>query len=184
MIEVEVKARANEQTLQRIKALGAVFLKEENHIDIYFNSPLRDFRKTDEALRIRVKEEGARLTYKGPKLDSETKSRQELTVEIDSPERMTEVLRALGFVPSAEVRKRRTKYSLDDVTFALDDVQGLGIFLEIEARGEADWEGQKRKVISLLSQLGLGESIRKSYLELLEEQSKEKQSRESKEKEE
>jgi adenylate cyclase class 2 len=179
MIEVEVKARADEQTLQRMKALGAVFLKEESHVDIYFNSPLRDFRKTDEALRIRVKDDGARLTYKGPKLDSETKSRQELTVEIDSPERMMEVLRSLGFVPSAEVRKRRTKYSLDDVTFALDDVQGLGLFLEVEARGEADdWEEQKRKVISFLSQLGLGESIRKSYLELLEEQSKEKRSRE------
>jgi adenylate cyclase class 2 len=74
-------------------------------------------------------------------------------------------------VPSAEVRKRRTKYSLGDVTFALDDVQGLGLFLEVEASGEADdWEEQKRKVISILSQLGLGESIRKSYLELLEEQ--------------
>jgi adenylate cyclase class 2 len=174
MIEVEVKARADEQTLSRMKALGAVFLKEESHVDVYFNSPMRDFRKTDEALRIRIKEGGARLTYKGPKLDSETKSRQELTVEIDSPERMTEVLRSLGFVPSAEVRKRRTKYSLGDVTFALDDVQGLGLFLEVEARGEVDdWEEQKRMVISILSQLGLGESIRKSYLELLEEQSKE-----------
>jgi adenylate cyclase class 2 len=173
MIEVEVKARANEQTIHKILALGAVFLAEENHIDIYFNSPLRDFKKTDEALRIRIKEEGSRLTYKGPKLDSETKSRQELTVEIDSPERMEDVLRALGFVPSAEVRKRRTKYVLGDVTFALDDVQGLGLFLEVEARGEADWEGQKIRVVSLLSQLGLGESLRKSYLELLEEQSKE-----------
>jgi adenylate cyclase, class 2 len=173
MIEVEVKARANEQTLQRIKALGAVFFAEETHRDIYFNSPLRDFKKTDEALRIRIKDEGTRLTYKGPKLDSETKSRQELTVEIDSPERMDEVLRSLGFFPSAEVRKRRIKYVLGDVTFALDDVQGLGLFLEVEARGEGDWVEQKSKVISLLSELGLGESIRKSYLELLAEQSKE-----------
>ncbi len=173
MIEVEVKARADEQTLSKIFALGAVFLKEENHVDIYFNSPLRDFRKTDEALRIRIKDEGSRLTYKGPKLDKETKSRKELTVNIDSPERMAEVLRSLGFLPTAEVRKHRTKYSLGNVTFALDDVVGLGLFLEVEASGDANYEEQKRRVISLLSQLGLGESIRKSYLELLEEKSKE-----------
>ncbi len=173
MIEVEVKARADEQTLSKILALGAVFLKEENHVDIYFNSPLHDFRKTDEALRIRIKDEGSRLTYKGPKLDRETKSRQELTVKIDSPERMAEVLRSLGFLPFAEVRKHRTKYSLGDVTFALDEVAGLGLFLEVEAKGDANYEEQKRRVISLLSELGLGESIRKSYLELLEEKSKE-----------
>lgn len=175
MIEVEVKARAKPETLEKILALGAIFLKEEKHIDVYFNSSIRDFRKTDEALRIRAKEEGARLTYKGPKLDTETKSRKELTVKIDSPERMAEILTSLGFVSSAKVIKRRTKYALGDITFALDDVQGLGLFLEIEAKasGDADLEDQRRKVISLLSQLGLGESIRKSYLELLTEKSDE-----------
>ncbi len=171
MIEVEVKARADERTLEKILALGAVFLSEENHRDIYFGSPLRDFRETDEALRIRIKEDGARLTYKGPKLDGETKSRRELTVKIDSAEMMEEILLSLGFTVAAEVRKRRTKYILADLTFALDDVPGLGSFIEIEARGGDDWEEQKNKVISILSRLGLGESLRKSYLELLEEQS-------------
>lgn len=172
MIEIEVKARADEQTLQKILDLGAVFQSEENHRDIYFSSPLRDFKESDEALRIRVKEEGARLTYKGPKLDGTTKSRREYTVKIDSPARMEEVLEALGFSHSAEVRKRRIKYTLGDVTFALDDVEGLGSFLEIEISGDDNWVAQREKVLSLLVQLGLGESIRKSYLELLEENGK------------
>lgn len=169
MIEVEVKARALPDTLDKIISLGATFAGTENHKDLYFNSPERDFRKRDEALRIRIKEEGARLTYKGPKLDGLTKSRKELTVKIDSPETMAEILAALGFVLSAEVRKRRTKYVLGDVIFALDDVEGLGAFLEVEIRGEADYEEQKRRVLSLLEKLDLGESIRSSYLELLEE---------------
>jgi adenylate cyclase class 2 len=172
MIEVEVKARADEKTLQKILDLGAVFQGEENHRDIYFSSPLRDFKESDEALRIRIKEEGARLTYKGPKLDEATKSRREYTVKIDSPERMEEVLEALGFSPAVEVRKRRTKYTLGDVTFALDEVEGLGSFLEIEVSGGDNWESQREKVLSILVQLGLGESIRKSYLELLEENGK------------
>ncbi|NMC09923.1 MAG: CYTH domain-containing protein, partial [Methanothrix sp.] len=63
MIEVEVKARAREDTKDAIVALGAVPIGTENHHDLYFNSPHRDFKKTDEALRIRIKEDGARLTY-------------------------------------------------------------------------------------------------------------------------
>jgi len=169
MIEVEVKARARADTLERILALGAILMGEENHRDLYFNSPFRDFRKSDEALRIRIKEEGARLTYKGPRMDAMTKSRLERTVQIDDPVEMEQILASLGFVLSAEVRKRRTKYSLGDVTLALDEVEGLGSFLEVEAGGEADWEEQKEKVLFILRDLGLEESIRSSYLELLEE---------------
>ena len=121
MIEVEVKARApkdmagkivalgavllvveNHQDLyfnsplrdmaERIAALGATLLVVENHHDLYFNSPQRDFKASDEALRIRIKEGGARLTYKGPKLDQTTKSRLERTVKIDDPLQMEQIL--------------------------------------------------------------------------------------------
>ena len=169
MIEVEVKVRAQKDTEEKIVALGATLLRVENHRDLYFNSPLRDFKVSDEALRIRIKEEGARLTYKGPKLDLETKSRLERTVKIDDPQQMEQILLSIGFELYAEVRKRRTKYSLDDVILALDEVVGLGNFLEVEAKGDHDWVMKKEKVLSILKELGLGESIRSSYLELLEE---------------
>jgi len=170
MIEVEVKARRGPGVLDKILAMGAVLKGTEHHHDIYFNSPTRDFRRTDEALRIRIKEEGARLTYKGPKLDSRTKSRLELTVEVKDPTAMEKILVELGFRPSGEVRKRRTKYTLGEVTFALDDVDGLGSFLEIEAPAEDDWADKQERVLEILQRLGQGGSIRKSYLELLEEQ--------------
>jgi adenylate cyclase class 2 len=172
MIEVEVKARATGDMAERIAALGATILLVENHHDLYFNSPQRDFRLSDEALRIRIKEEGARLTYKGPKLDQTTKSRLERTVKIDDPKQMEQILSALGFVLSAEVRKKRAKYSYEGVVLALDEVEGLGSFVEVEAEGEGDYEEQRRKVLSIMSKLGLYESIRSSYLELLEEKRK------------
>jgi len=176
MIEVEVKARARGDTAERILAMGATLVGTENHDDLYFNSPQRDFRVTDEALRIRIKEEGPRLTYKGPKLDAQTKSRRELTVRIDDPSQMCQILEALGFVLSGEVKKRRTKYFWQKVTLALDEVEGLGCFLEIEATGGEEWEGEKELVQSLLRRLELGESIRESYLELLEEKTKKRSS--------
>lgn len=169
MIEVEVKARAREDTRDKIAALGATFLLVENHRDLYFNSPSRDFKKSDEALRIRIKEDGARLTYKGPKLDPQTKSRRELTVKIDDPAQMGEILSFLGFVFSAEVRKRRTKYSYQGMVIALDEVEGLGTFLEVEAQSEEDWENEKERVLSVLKKVEVKDTIRRSYLELLEE---------------
>ena len=169
MIEVEVKARAKKETIERIAALGATPFRVENHLDLYFNSPLRDFKTTDEALRIRIKEDGARLTYNGPKLDQQTKSRRELTVKIDDPTQMGEILSFLGFDLSAEVRKRRTKYSYQGMIIALDEVEGLGTFLEVEAQAEADWESEKERVLSVLKKLELKDTIRRSYLELLEE---------------
>ncbi|MDD1740191.1 MAG: class IV adenylate cyclase, partial [Methanothrix sp.] len=140
-----VKARAPEGMADRIASLGGELVAVENHLDLYFNSPLRDFRRSDEALRIRIKEEGARLTYKGPKLDSATKSRMELTVRI------------------------RSKYSYQGLTLALDEVEGLGSFLEVEAQAEEDIEEPRLRVLKVLGELGLDESIRSSYLELLEE---------------
>ena len=169
MIEVEVKARAPEGMAERIASLGGELIAVESHQDLYFNSPPRDFRRSDEALRIRIKEEGARLTYKGPKIDSSTKSRLELTVRIDDARQMEEILGHLGFILSATVFKRRSKYSYKGVTLALDEVEGLGCFLEVEALAEADIEEQRRKVVGIMRELGLDESIRSSYLELLED---------------
>jgi adenylate cyclase, class 2 len=171
MIEVEVKARAKPDTLEKIKALGAVFLTIENHCDLYFSSPLRDFWETDEALRIRIKETGAWLTYKGPKLDAVTKSRKEVAVKIEDPKTMEQLLLSLGFMPYAEVKKKRNKYALNNIIFALDEVEDLGTYLEVEAFAEEDWTILREKVLGILNRLGM-EAIRESYLELLEEKSR------------
>jgi adenylate cyclase class 2 len=167
MIEVEVKAQCPSHMEEKIFEMGGKLLGVESHLDLYFNAPHRNFAQTDEALRIRVKEKGVRLTYKGPKLDQDTKSRKEVTVEVDDSRALEEILEDLGFSKVAVVKKRRTKYSLDEAVLCLDEVEGLGTFLEVELCGGLDWEVQKRKALELMAQLGLKETIRESYLELL-----------------
>jgi adenylate cyclase class 2 len=176
MIEVEVKARALPGMQERIESLGARLVGRETHLDIYFSAPRRDFGISDEALRIRIKEKGASLTYKGPKLDETTKSRRELTVKIDSPETMEKILISLGFFRAGVVRKSRTKYRLGEATIAMDEVEGLGSFIEVELSGKEMWDAEREKALAILKDLGAGESIRASYLEMLlaEEAGKEK----------
>ena len=101
MIEVEAKARCSPEIVEKIVEEKGVRLGVENHLDLYFNSPKHDFAHTDEALRIRIKEEGAFLTYKGPKLDLETKSRKEISVKVNDHSALVEIFESLGFFRAA-----------------------------------------------------------------------------------
>ncbi len=168
-MEVEVKFKADESVEEKIKEI-AKFVCEKFEEDLYFNSPVRDFRKSDEALRIRRDDEGVKITYKGPKIDKETKTREEVEIKVDDYEKAVELLSRLGFVTVRKVAKRRRIYSIEDVTICFDDVEGLGTFVEIEVKSD-DLESAKRKVFEVAKRLGFdpSNSIRKSYLELLEE---------------
>ncbi len=96
---------------QRLQAYGAQFGQAVEQVDHYFAHPVRDFAKTDEALRLRRIGDSNFVTYKGPKIDQATKTRQELELPLaagqDLVPRYAQLLLALGFRSVAEVMKRR-----------------------------------------------------------------------------
>src|SRR5262245_51425696 len=107
--------------------------------DFYFNHPVRDFAQTDEAFRVRLSDGRACVTYKGPLVDSQTKTRRELEVPLageNAGAQFTEILKLLGFRPVREVKKRREAHKLSwqgrDFELAIDDVVDLGVFAEFE----------------------------------------------------
>ncbi|HIH62261.1 MAG TPA: class IV adenylate cyclase, partial [Methanobacteriales archaeon] len=69
MIEVEVKAKTDHRIKKKLESIGAQKIRTEKQEDIYFNAPHKDFKITDEALRIRETPTRTLLTYKGPKID-------------------------------------------------------------------------------------------------------------------
>jgi adenylate cyclase class 2 len=161
---------------QRLRQLGARDGETMAQVDQYFNHPARDFAKTDEALRLRQIGEANFITYKGPKLDATTKTRKELELSLPSgistAASFAELLQALGFRHVAEVRKLRRTFDLNwrerDVEIAIDEVNSLGTFLEIElAANENDLDKAKQCLESLAAELQLQASERRSYLELL-----------------
>lgn len=144
--------------------------------DEYFAHPARDFAKTDEALRIRTSNRESFVTYKGPKLDSSTKTRHELELPLHEEDaegtEFAELLAALGFRPVATVRKQRRRFDIDfkgrRVEGALDDVEHVGTFVELELPASDDGlEAAKQVIRELAEELCLGPSERRSYLELL-----------------
>jgi adenylate cyclase class 2 len=177
MLEVEMKFPAADLAAvgRALQALGARHLLIREEVDQYFNAPDRDFAKTDEAVRIRQVDGTGRLTYKGPKLDAQTKTRHEVEVPLrpgpDAVAAAREFLQGLGYKPVAAVRKVRTIYHLDWAGFtaeaSLDEVLGVGTFVELEILAPPErLEPAKQAVQALAAKLGLTNSERRSYLEL------------------
>ena len=178
LYEVELKFPVADlrQLEKRLLELGAAIAAPQAEADLYFAHPCRDFRQTDEGLRIRRKGEKNYVTYKGPKIDPTTKTRREIDLPVLPGGEMTlnwqALLEALGFRPVAEVRKSRRKAKIAwkgrEVEGSLDDVEGVGSYFELELIAEAEGvEAAKACIGSLAEQLGLGKSERRSYLELL-----------------
>ena len=171
MIEVEMKVEApHTEVEERLEQVGAERHGEKVQHDVYYSAPHRDFEETDEALRTRAEDGDVYVTYKGPKLDRETKSRREIDLSVGNLEVADELLKALGFEEFGRVRKHRTKYVYGDYVVVLDDVEGLGEYVEVETVVEEDeFEEARDGAVEMLRRLQLdpADGVRESYLQLL-----------------
>jgi len=169
MIEMEIKAYLNDETLNSFLELAPKFISSTTQSDVYYNAPNRDFKTTDEALRIRVSNGHAEVTYKGPKIDAETKARMEINVKIDDYQKFSNILQILNFKRIKSVDKIRREYECEGLNVMIDEVKDLGKFLEVEVLVESNFETAKERVFSLLNRIGFDKEklTRESYLELL-----------------
>jgi len=177
-LEIEMKFPAPDhaalqQALQQRGARAGAVLEEADH---YFNAPDRDFARTDEALRLRRVGPANFVTYKGPKRDLQTKTRTEIEVPLAAGDEAAadfeRLLTHLGYRPVLVVRKQRRTYHIASggfqVEVCLDDVAGLGRFVELEIIAPTEQLDPARTVLlALAADLGLTGSERHSYLQLL-----------------
>ena len=180
MYEVELKCRAEHGAVrERLDTAGATRRRAVTQRDVYYDAPHRDFAETDEAFRLRreevvdgiASEPVSKLTYKGPLVEAESKTRAEHETLVDDGTEARAIVEALGFEPAAVVEKERTFFELNGYTVTLDSVSGLGEFVEIETTVETDEAipAARNRARELLETLGVDpdENIRTSYLGLL-----------------
>ncbi|MFL5242040.1 MAG: class IV adenylate cyclase [Gemmataceae bacterium] len=177
MLEVEMKFpvkdfKALEARLAEWQAQPDQKREDE---DTYFKPPDRDYAATDEALRIRRIGQANFVTYKGPKVDAHTKTRTEIEVPLAPGNKIAgdfaTLLLHLRYRPVATVKKHRRIFHLERQGFplevSLDEVEGVGIFAELEIQAEQDRLDEARKVLMQTAhELGLVHSERRSYLEM------------------
>jgi predicted adenylyl cyclase CyaB len=184
--EVEIKVRLHE-SIDEMKAklaeVGAKWEVKLEHIDAYYLMPdgLRNFAQTDEALRIRaIKQEGeedkADITYKGKKLRGDTKTREEIVVNLSSAEKMGQILEHLGFTNAYTIHKWREMYTHDfqgeTIEITVDEVEHLPdpyMELELTANTQEEINSKQAVLFEFLKEIGYRrkDSERLSYLELV-----------------
>ena len=182
MYEVELKfdLKDDERFIERLENMTVCFRDSMEQIDRYFSHPIRNFAQTDEALRLRQVGDEVKVTWKGPRVDTSAKVRQEIELGVipQGPTGQTtvlawtELLESLGFHQVFEVVKTRipgrVHWHGSDVEVAIDTVADLGRFAEFEIiAGEGEVPLARDCVESLARELGLENPESASYLELL-----------------
>jgi adenylate cyclase, class 2 len=182
MLEVEQKFRLadparRERLIARLRDVGAVETGTTRQVDVYYSRPDRDLIAAGEALRVRRDDRGAALCWKGKRQQGPFKTREEIELALAASEGKPAqlLLERLGYVAVGTVTKTRAGFRLSGVdpwpnaiSIAVDDVEGLGLFVELElvVAGELVEEAQ-RAIESLARDLGLEEVEPRSYLKLL-----------------
>ncbi|MFX1391248.1 MAG: class IV adenylate cyclase [Promethearchaeota archaeon] len=194
MIEVEIKVRIPDpqKIREKFEEYNGIYKISLIHEDTYFNMPkgLRDFKKTDEALRVRksvqfnkrdkskIKITSFYFTYKGKKIDNATKTRKEIEIKIEDIDKMISILKELGFQEVLTVKKERELYEFEYKFYFLEVlIDYLPIldqyFIEVEFLLDSEDNVNEIKDILFdflsLFNIKKEESIRKSYLELISE---------------
>ena len=171
LLEVEIKARVQntDEIREHLLLRHATPSERVHERDVYFNAPDRDFGVTDEALRLRYTEGRCVLTYKGPKMKAyRLKAREELNTAVESGTVVETLFTRLGYRKVAEVEKWREYFEYRGASVCLDEVIGLGSFVEIEAPPGSGKSDPEKFVREIAAELGVeGEPILLSYLELL-----------------
>ncbi|MBN1169070.1 class IV adenylate cyclase [Candidatus Woesebacteria bacterium] len=164
-IEVEIKTKIGKKKFESLKLkLKRIskFKDKIHHIDTYYNSPTKNFLKPKypyEWLSVRDRGEKLTLNYKHwyPPGKKNTTHCDEYEIVFDSIEQIEKILKALDFKKLITVDKTRwTFIHNNEIEIALDEVKGLGYFIEVEAlRNKGDLKQTYNNLEEFLKSLGI-----------------------------
>ncbi|MFC1790838.1 class IV adenylate cyclase [Patescibacteria group bacterium] len=168
--EIEIKVKIEKyQKLIAFLQKKAQFVSKKHQVDEYFTPQHRNFlspRPVKEWLRLRKSKDEFYITYKKWHYTKSGRTHygEEQEVQIGNLERLREILKALNFESVVTVDKQRQVWTHQNWEICLDEVKGLGNFVEIESKGKSTKKPAEitKEMISFLKEIGCGE-IERSY---------------------
>lgn len=175
-IEVEIKVKVDnlEEIKNKVAASGKL-IKSIKQVDEYYTPCHRDFFEKlphpTEWLRIRTNPDKVVFEYDlsiNKKADGEQDCAEEYETEISNPDEFRKILGFLNFKKLITVEKQREYWMCGNIEVALDDIKGLGSFVEAEAKGDFKTTAEaKTACINFLENLGIKDvdkiQIKKGY---------------------
>ncbi|MEM8874747.1 MAG: class IV adenylate cyclase [Planctomycetota bacterium] len=142
-VEIEAKMRAPDLDAARgkLRDAGATRLGEVMETNMFFDTEDRELTAGDNGLRLRRKktENGTEkfvVTFKGPRINSEIKQREELEFGVTDGPASRKLFEKLGFKMMLCFEKLRESWTFAGCTVELDTLPHIGTFVEIEGPDE------------------------------------------------
>lgn len=163
MFEVEVKAIFHGtymELISKLENLGAQKAKEVTQSDTIFlpiGMKYGDLIPGMPVMRIRD-QDGRFIFGMKQKPQNESVSTEHETL-VENADELIKILEAIGFKPALFVKKKRQEYHMDQVTICADEIDGLGVFIEVEKLVSEDvqTESELRNLWQFLETLGVKE---------------------------
>jgi adenylate cyclase len=168
-IEIKAYARNFDEIRRRAETLSDTPVDVLPQEDIFFNTPQGRLK-----LRVLSTNQGQLIYYTRPDQEGPKRSDYHISLTAD-PGNLKHVL-GLAYGIRGIVRKTRYLYLVGQTRVHLDDVEGLGQFMELEVvmrEGQSDAEGQAIAE-GLMASLGVEsrDLIEGAYMDLLEASTK------------
>ena len=146
MKEIEVEVAFDNTKEEVMKILSKYdFIGEKEIYDTYYYDPERDNLKPEsdlrlsETFRLRKKDGKSFITYKKQHFEGKLwVYSDEYETEVKDYETMIKIISMLGLSPLITVHNKRRIYKYEDFEIELEDVEGLGCFIEVEKLSDSD----------------------------------------------
>jgi adenylate cyclase, class 2 len=159
-IEIKLKAKDLGEVEKRLIEKGCVLSESIfQHDTIYSragsNQEYASAKEGDIIMRIRRMKDYAQFNLKQQK--SSEMDNLEYETKVEDPEAINQILNALGYVPTIEVKKMRRKGKMGEFEVCLDQVEQLGTFVELEklTDDKADPAAVREELFTVLESIGL-----------------------------
>lgn len=166
-IEIQVRVEKIKPLLKFLKA-KAKLVGASHQVDQYFTPHHRNFvakRPVKEWLRLRDSKGKSSVNYKNWHYDKSGKSNycDEYETTVEDIGSVRKIFSALDIKPMATVDKKRQIWLYGDYEVALDQVKGLGDFVELEFKGKKAKSTPKKitdQMVQFLKDQGCGKIFR------------------------
>jgi adenylate cyclase class 2 len=178
MIEVERKYRLKNDQVDNLRKQLEAFdpkITDLHQVDTVYLRGINSFKDFESGMSVvRLRSEGIvdTLTYK--KALNQAGDSVEHEVVVSDAQKMDQILRAEDYRQVTKVIKDRSEAHYQNLTYALDNVQKLGWFIEIESLIEdtADLKKAENAIMAAAAKLSLSEDMieTKKYDQLISAQ--------------
>lgn len=160
-IEVKAKIRDFETIKNKLIEIGCVLSLPIIQDDYIYNKKGIDLYNNNHGIPVlRIREQKGKIIFTLKKNRSNELDCIEKEVEVNDRNNLNDIIELLDYEYNVEVHKNRIKTNYKDYEICLDEVDGLGSYIEVEKMSDEDGEKVQNELFDFLQTLGVSKEDR------------------------